>query len=307
MRKLVGIVLLGLGLSLGLVACQQGGSSGVQLGNPDFTVNLSRSSVTLTSGKPQTEILVQVVAKNGFSGPITLSVEGLPEGVQATFDPASVTPQSTVNVVTGVAQATLVLKRLATPEETQTVTAQVKASSGSTVKQAPLALTLTAPTVVLSEDFSEGIPSSWEVIDHTGEGGWTTEDDCDREADYGPLDPIIAPFAIIDSDCLGDVDVDTELRTPVLDLSAYSAVRLRFDHYFYYSEEEKGDVDVSTDGGITWTNVARFSGEDVGPKTETIDISSIAAGQANVRIRFHYYDANYEWFWIVDNVTVEGE
>ena len=27
-----------------------------------------------------------------------------------------------------------------------------------------------------------------------------------------------------------------------------------------------------------------------------------AAGQSAVQVRFHYYDASYEWWWEVDNV-----
>jgi hypothetical protein len=69
-------VLLGLlGLMGLLVACQQGGP---QLGSPDFAVVLSRASVGFGGEGDTAEVLVQVVAKNGFNGPVTLSVEGLP-------------------------------------------------------------------------------------------------------------------------------------------------------------------------------------------------------------------------------------
>jgi hypothetical protein len=64
-----------LGLMGLLVACQQGGP---QLGSPDFAVVLSRASVGFLVEGDTAEVLVQVVAKNGFNGPVTLSVEGLP-------------------------------------------------------------------------------------------------------------------------------------------------------------------------------------------------------------------------------------
>ncbi|GAA5337741.1 hypothetical protein YIM73052_12040 [Thermus antranikianii] len=102
------------------------------------------------------------------------------------------------------------------------------------------------------------------------------------------------------------MDVDTELWTPALNLSSFSTVILHFDHYFYYFTDEIGDVDVSVDGGNTWINVARFQGAVVGPETHTVDISSIAAGKPNVIIRFHYYDAYWDYFWIVDNIRVEA-
>ncbi len=292
-------------LQVVLVACQQGGQQGGQQGQPDFSVVLSKASLVLSSANPSAEVLVQIVAKNGFTDPVALRVEGLPEGARATFNPVSVAPQST-GVVTGIGAATLRLERGSSNPGTYNL--RIVGESGSKTKEARISLEITLslePNVLF--DFSSGIPQDWRVIDNTGNGGWTVEDDCDRESDYGPLDPIQSPFAIIDSDCLGSVDVDTELRTPVLNLSGFDTVKLRFDHFFYFFEEEIGDVDVSTDGGATWVNVARFQGEDYGPETVVLDISQIAANQPNVLIRFHYYDANYEWFWIVDNIIVEAE
>lgn len=290
--------------SLGLlVSCQQGSGGQQQQGNPDFRLVLSKATVTLSPYTPTAEVLVQVVAKNGFSGQVTLSLEEIPEGLSATLNPSAVSPQST-GIVTGIGAATLLLNRSSAQPGEYTI--KVVGQNGSLRREVPLVLSVVAPRVILNADFSQGIPANWEVIDNTGNGRWSTEDECDREGDYGPLDPIQAPFAIIDSDCLGYVDVDTELRTPALNLSAYNMVKLRFDHFFYYLDEEIGDVDVSVDGGHTWTNVARFQGEDVGPETHVVDISNIVAGRSNVVVRFRYYDANYDWFWIVDNILIEA-
>ena len=32
-----------------------------------------------------------------------------------------------------------------------------------------------------------------------------------------------------------------------------------------------------------------------------------AAGKAQVQVRFHYYDASYEWWWEVDNVLIGSQ
>jgi hypothetical protein len=59
---------------------------------------------------------------------------------------------------------------------------------------------------------------------------------------------------------------------------------------------------VSVNGG-PWQNVARFQGmDDEGLKG--IDISGLAAGQANVRVRWHYWNAYWDYFWEVDNVAI---
>jgi len=298
--------LLGLlGLMGLLVACQQGQQGGPQLGSPDFAVVLSRASVGFLVEGDTAEVLVQVVAKNGFNGPVTLSVEGLPSFLQASFNPGSVTPQSTLNVVTGLAQATLVLRAVETPPLGQNLTLQVKATSGSTAKTANLSVK--APVVVLDEDFSGGIPDDWEVVINEGDEGWRDDDPGGRyeDDDWAPWGNIVPPFAIADSDWAGLVEMDTELITPSLDLTGLSRASLRFDHKFvHYSGDESGRVDISLDGGSTWTNLATYQGQDLVGQV-VLDIS-FAAGQSNVKIRFHYANAYYDWFWAVDNVRVLG-
>jgi hypothetical protein len=110
---------------------------------------------------------------------------------------------------------------------------------------------------------------------------------------------------IADSDWCGHFDMDTELITPSIDCSAYSTVTLEFDHYFdLYSGggNEKGDVDIWD--GSTWHNKARYQSDTDGHVT--IDISDVAAFKSDVKIRWHYYDANFDWYWEVDNVELSG-
>ncbi len=64
-------------------------------------------------------------------------------------------------------------------------------------------------------------------------------------------------------------------------------------------------VDISTNGGSTWTNVHRYQKQDTpGPHHEDIDVSAIAGNQSNVMVRFHYYNAAFSFWWQVDNVQV---
>jgi hypothetical protein len=157
-----------------------------------------------------------------------------------------VTPQSTLNVVTGLAQATLVLRAVETPPPGQNLTLQVKATSGSTAKTANLSVK--TPVVVLDEDFSGGIPDDWEVVINEGDEGWRDDDPAGRyeDDDWAPWGNIVPPFAIADSDWAGLVEMDTELITPSLDLTGLSRASLRFDHKFvHYSGDESGRVDIS--------------------------------------------------------------
>ena len=147
------------------------------------------------------------------------------------------------------------------------------------------------------------IPDGWTVVDNAGSGAvWSFDNPGGRANNTGGE----GNFAIADSDDAGSVDMDTELRTPILDFSSMTTVTLQFKYDFNsYSDNEVADVDVSNDGGNTWTNVwQRTGGDDRGPKTATVDISSVAAGHNNVMVRFHYYNANYDWYWEVDDVIV---
>ncbi len=104
--------------------------------------------------------------------------------------------------------------------------------------------------------------------------------------------------------------MDTELRTPVMDMSTFNRAKIEFktDFYYYsYGVSEIADVDVSVIGATgPWLNVWRKAVEYRGPNTEVVDITAIVAGQSNVMIRFHYYNAYWDWWWQIDDVHIVG-
>ena len=156
--------------------------------------------------------------------------------------------------------------------------------------------------VFLGEDFDpSGIPTTtWTVVDNAGSGCVWRDDDPGWEGNNTGGSGL---FAIVDSDACGSVDVDTELRSPAFDSSGYPATILEFKTEFWYYSDEVADVDVYD--GSSWNNVSRWSGVDVpGPHTERVDITSAANGASDARVRFHYYNANYDWYWEVDDVQI---
>lgn len=154
------------------------------------------------------------------------------------------------------------------------------------------------------ETLGQTPPVGWSLVDNAGTGTlWRFDDPANRGNDTGGS----GDFAIADSDYAGPVTVDTELRAPLLDLSGYESVSLKFKTVFNSYTNETISVDVSTNGSSgPWQSVWSKSGVDYGPTTEEIDLTSLAAGKPNVMIRFHYYDANYAWFWQVDDVELTG-
>jgi beta-lactamase superfamily II metal-dependent hydrolase len=159
------------------------------------------------------------------------------------------------------------------------------------------------PPVLFSEDFASGLPDGWEVIDGYDDGyTWTDGNPGGRTS--ASLTP---PFMIVDSDWADVRPMDEELISPPIDCRGYGNVQLRFNHYFYYwsnGDPEKGDVDISVGGGA-WRNLARYESTDSG--TRVIDLSGQADQKADVRIRWRYYDTEWEWYWGVDDVIVTGE
>ncbi len=147
------------------------------------------------------------------------------------------------------------------------------------------------------------LPQGWTLNDIVNPGsGWQFDDPGGRNNLTGGM----GCFAVSDSDNAGEVDVDTELITPAIDCSALTEVSLSFKYDFdTYEGLDIADADVSNDGGVTWTNVWQRAGQDdKGPMTAQTDISEYAAGQSDVRIRFHHHNAFYEVWWEIDDVRV---
>ncbi|MEV0286075.1 S8 family serine peptidase [Kribbella sp. NPDC050820] len=153
------------------------------------------------------------------------------------------------------------------------------------------------------ERFESGAaPSGWTVVDNKGNGQvWKFDDPGNR----GNLSGGGGKFAIIDSDEYGGGgQQDTSLVSPVVDLTSVTAPVIRFNQDLNYLGGEKADVDLSIDGGATWTTVLAQAADVRGVKEIAIPQ---AAGQSAVQVRFHYYNAQYEWWWIVDNVLIGSQ
>jgi hypothetical protein len=116
----------------------------------------------------------------------------------------------------------------------------------------------------------------------------------------------------VDSDEAGSGAAQDEiLITPPFDATACQQIFLEFNSQFRWysgSQDEIADVDLSTDGGSQWVNKLRIQGAHDGyttPVTKSVDITSSFGGDlTQLRLRFHYYQAQYEWWWAIDNVRV---
>jgi hypothetical protein len=160
--------------------------------------------------------------------------------------------------------------------------------------------------LALSEGFDAGvIPAGWSVETISGVTWkvYTGGDPCGQFE--GNRTGGSGPYAIVNSGCESQFTTDnTFLVTPAMDLSGRTSAALQWANDYIIDEflPSVASVDVSADGGATWTTVFQQENALPGPGQQIVDIS-FAAGQPNVVARFHYLGFLSRW-WQVDDVKV---
>ena len=92
------------------------------------------------------------------------------------------------------------------------------------------------------------------------------------------------------------------LITPPIDLSAASGPVLTFQQQFR-SFQATTRVQISTDLGITWTDILVNSGiQSPNSVWASVSLADYTAGQTNVQFKF-LYEGTYYW-WLLDDITV---
>jgi hypothetical protein len=173
-----------------------------------------------------------------------------------------------------------------------------KADDGGTLPDGGQSNTATISVVVaepeiLETAFETGLDDGWSIIDGYSDGQtwfWAQTPDGSRR------------LMVVDSYNAGSVLMDEQLVTNSVDCSDYDSVTLTFEHLFSHYSDEIADVDIRVGGG-SWQNVVRYQGVDANEVTE-IDISSIAAGQSDVHVRWHYYNVYWDNYWLIYNAAI---
>ena len=271
------------------------------------------SGVTVTDGGSVTENFALVAVPNAtVSGTITdgtshhwplyatITVDGVPGG------PVYTNPFTGQYSMTLPQSATYQLHVTANYPGYQTVPDSVTIGSSNVTKNVAVpidAQSCIAPgyqinTTGSTQSFDgTSTPAGWTVTNNTPVGGWEFDDPNFR----GNLTGGSGGFAIVDSDFLGFGNTeDTFLTSPASNFSSVTAPDLSFDTD-YHALDSVADVDVSVNGGSTWTNVWEHTSDDFrGPAHVDIPLPQ-AAGKSSVQVRFHY-TGTWAWWWEVDNV-----
>ena len=161
--------------------------------------------------------------------------------------------------------------------------------------------------LVLVENFDSGLPAGWSVVNEGGVS-WEIKTPVTDENDlrYRNFTGGSGKFAMVDNNFANESY--TGLESPVLDLTDYFAVVLRFKSYMLYDTFESINVEVSTDGGASWPNAWTFQGFNPVPTLYVLDLTSPLAGEANAQFRF-WWDSEGELsgdLWQVDDVVLEA-
>lgn len=143
---------------------------------------------------------------------------------------------------------------------------------------------------------------------------WYIETDPNAVPSDGPVVMTSAAngFLMINSDAAGQSatqDAYAEyVGATAIDCSGQPAVTLEFEQHYRTFEDERY-VEVSNDGGTTWTSYTVTDGSEGGGTVVSgigsIDISATAGNQASVSIRFHYVGA-WGWHWAVDDILIKS-
>jgi Carboxypeptidase regulatory-like domain len=149
-------------------------------------------------------------------------------------------------------------------------------------------------------------PAGWKVantdLHQPGYGyqpGWVFTDPGRRANHTGGS----GNFAIVDSDHDGQHNIqDTHLISPVINMSGNASPAVVFANDLEPAVNSTATVDVSVNGGSTWTNAWRESGlPGVRGSGSVTVLLPTAAHKAKVEVRFGYTGQWSQW-WAIDNV-----
>ncbi|WP_162127322.1 Ig-like domain-containing protein [Flavobacterium phycosphaerae] len=116
-------------------------------------------------------------------------------------------------------------------------------------------------------------------------------------------------FAMANADTGGSGSTTTTtLTSPSFSLVGLPNASLTFEHYyrFWSSGDTTVKLEISTNGGSTWSQLVDYKGTTVGtstaPAAATVSLNAYV-GQSNVKIRYNYV-STWGYYWVIDNVKV---
>ena len=99
--------------------------------------------------------------------------------------------------------------------------------------------------------------------------------------------------------------MNTELRSPNISTASLSSIPFQFKYdYYQLNANELAAVDLSDDGGLTWSNLFTWNSSSRGPNTYSQDLTALLSGASQAQVRFRYVAPGWDWWWEVDDVSL---
>lgn len=160
-------------------------------------------------------------------------------------------------------------------------------------------------TVTTPTNINFGVDSSWSIKTSTYQPSGTTV--WKPAVNSGAVGSTNNKFAFTTSD-YSYSNIVTIMTSQSFDTSVYSSLKLTFDHYYSHYGDDSGVLQVSTDGGTTWSAAIATYNSDLGSASSfteaTVDMSTFA-GQPNVQFRI-VYTGTWDDGWAIDNIVLKG-
>jgi hypothetical protein len=185
-----------------------------------------------------------------------------------------------------------------------TYTVEATTFYADTVGAYTVALSCSAPPVTLISEGAESGAAGWTFEKNSG-SGWSIETSTDSKSGAKRFKTNVGFATYLDG-------ADWKLVSPSFSLAGKTSATLTF--WNKYKTESGYDfviVEISTNGGSTWTQLSKVSGTSTSYPSWTQRTQSLSAyaGQSSVKIRFRFTaDASVnDWGLAVDDVVVTAQ
>ncbi|MDX2361840.1 MAG: T9SS type A sorting domain-containing protein [Crocinitomicaceae bacterium] len=163
--------------------------------------------------------------------------------------------------------------------------------------------------IILQEFFNSGsVPAGWTNTAIQGAATWNVQNAPAFGSGSGTF------YTVFDDAGLGAGVTPNEaaLATGSLDCSGRTSVFMNMQHHWYGVESTHGYIEISNNGGATWTTIMDYEkltrGSLAAPQDTTFDITAFAANQSNVQVRFRYNDGSLAGqHWYIDDITIYSD
>ena len=170
------------------------------------------------------------------------------------------------------------------------------------------------PNDLPREEFSQGKPEGWTVVNHKSpNGGWTFDNPIGQPNQTKGEGGFALSYQSKTASQTASAQIDSELRTPVLNLSAATDVTLKFSVAYEAYSQDTLKIDVSTDSGESWDTI--WTPDTPDPERGwprrtgdwSLSLTDRLAGKSGVQFRF-VHKTNWTYLgphiFQIDNVEV---